>query len=352
MVHGMQDAPLRILHLMGPLRPSGMERMLVSAAPYWPAHTAHVVVGQGDDHPFAPELEAAGYELDTIPSIRVRAGVDALRRAVANHRADVVHIHTEGAYINAVRGSRDASAIVRTIHNVFPVTGKASWSRRAQALLGDRRVEALVAPSPDVASQERALGRECEVVYNWVADDFSDVADVQSPTRHAVIVGNMSPIKNHVLALEALVGSGIPLALVGDTSGASPREQELLAQLDRDGLLLHCGPGDPIPWLSGAGVYLMPSRHEGMGVALAEALTVGVPCVISDVPGLRWAADLVGVTSLPLDVRRWRQALTLALAQGRTHDRAHPDFSASRGAREYAGVYARVVGGARSAASA
>ncbi len=106
-----------------------------------------------------------------------------------------------------------------------------------------------------------------------------------------------------------------------------------------------------MPWLQGASVFLMPSKHEGMGVALAEAIQVGVPAVVSDVPGLRWAAALPGVIVADSDVESWVDAIAQAQALGRDATRAHPDFSPERGAAEYSDVYRRALMGHRLAGS-
>jgi glycosyltransferase involved in cell wall biosynthesis len=44
---------------------------------------------------------------------------------------------------------------------------------------------------------------------------------------------------------------------------------------------------DISPILRAADVFLMPSTHEGFGVAACEAMGAGLPVILSDVPGLR-----------------------------------------------------------------
>jgi len=329
--------------LLGPLRPSGMERMLVSAAPFWPEGSRHVVIGQGDDHPFRADLEAAGYRVVTVPPIRSRDGVAALSRALSEGKPDLLHVHTEGAFFNAVRATRRHVRVVRTVHNILPVRGRRSWSRKLQSRLVDRYVDVFIAPSSDVASNEAHIGRECTTILNWVGQGFIDAEPPSKAGDYAIIVGNSSPIKNHVLALEAVLDAGVPLAFVGDESGASTREREILAQVESEGRLLCRGVRDPLPWLLGAGVFLMPSRHEGMGVALAEALQMGVPALIADAPGLRWAASIEGVTALPYERSVWARAILEALGAGHGTRGWHPDFSPARGATEYTEVYSSVV---------
>lgn len=339
-----------VAHLLGSLRPSGMERMLVSAADYWRGGArSHLVIGQGPDHPFKDALEESGYRVVTIPTIKTLSGWRALRRLLVDEAPETFHIHTEAAFISSVLAASLAStsSTVRTVHNIFPVTGKRSWSRRLQARFADRRVGALVAPSADVADNEEMIGRHCRVVMNWVAPEFLSLR-CEDSQGFALIVGNASRIKNHALALEAVLNSGTSLAYVGDLSGASTKEIALLDALQSEGRLIHRGPADPRPWFATAGVFLMPSLHEGMGVALAEALTVGLPSIVSDVPGLRWASALNGVTTLPLDVDQWTKAIPLALSAGRDLTRTRPNFSPARGALDYELIYEDVVDMGRS----
>ena len=42
---------------------------------------------------------------------------------------------------------------------------------------------------------------------------------------------------------------------------------------------------------AGAAVQLMPSRFEGFGLALLEAICAGVPSIISDIPALTEVSD-------------------------------------------------------------
>ncbi len=333
---------MTVLHLLGPLRPSGMERMLISSAPYWDDHdVTPIVVGQGADHPFRAELEGAGYDVRHIVPVRSRAGLQEWRALVTEINPSIVHIHTEQAFVSAVWGARHVPQ-VRTVHNAFPVRGTSSWSRRIQARLADGRVNAFIAPSQDVAANEAVVGRSCEVILNWVDDRFQGIGE--GPREpYAVIVGNASPIKRHLLALEALVATASPVAYVGSEANASPHEKALLDELESKGLLLHRGVGDPEQWLRRASVFLMPSVHEGMGVALAEALSVGTPALVCDVPGLRWSQSEPGVTVLEPTVKAWAAAIKRALRDAYSSASPEHDFSASRGVHAYVQVYVRAI---------
>lgn len=350
---------------MGSLNPSGMERMFISAAevPVWispDSESQTVIVCQGTSHPFRLELESAGYTVVAISPIDSFSGILQMSKVLKDFTPDIVHIHTEGAFAVAVwlvvTRSRK-SKIIRTVHNIFPTRGRTSFSRRVQAALADFCVDSFIAPSPDVAENERALGRNCRVIFNWVGSKFSTshalgvsnltaAKELDASVPSVVMVGNCSRIKNHQFVLDILVSSSLGLYLHGSEADASEREVRLLDRIAAEGRLLHRGTGDPFYSLLKGSVYLMPSLREGFAVALAEALSMGLPCVVSDVPGLRWARDLPGVFMLPLDDARWRELLTVDWCRsvGNFWDRRTlVDFSAERGVRDYQNVYRNAI---------
>jgi len=338
---------IRVLHVLGELKPSGMERMLVSGAQEFEAAgvDGHVL-GVGLHHPFESAIRDAGYSVTTTDrALHTAAGREMLRRLLADVEPDVVHIHTEGRYLQTVLAFRRLNRrlpVVRTIHNVFDARGRWFVRRAAQALVADRLISALIAPSPDVAENETRFGRRPQVIYNWVEDRFFDLARQRAeaavaPSAPIVIVGNCSRIKNHEVALEAALLGNLRVAHVGSEEDAGPVEGELLERLERAGLLVARGVADPGAALVAGRVFAMPSRHEGMPVALAEALVVGLPAIVSDVPGLRWAVGQSGVVALAdREPAKWSERLRAGAvaSSGPTID-----FHASRGVAEYTAVY-------------
>lgn len=346
---------MKVLHLMNSLKASGMERMFISAAPYFQERGVDsLVVGQGEDHPFRPQLEAAGYAVGTVPAIKTAAGIKALVGLLKEQRPDVLHIHSEGAFGIATlvaRFTAPKTAIVRTIHNVFQPSGKGRIKRKIESMAADRFAALFIACSPDVQRNERDLGRDATLVYNWVDDKFFDLRGTHQKkpagiNKSVVIVGNSSSVKNHQTALTALHDLPLDLYFHGDESGANQVERAILESLEKQGRLLHRGTGDPSASLVSADVYVMPSKHEGMSIALAEAIVVGTPVIINDAPGQSWAAELPGVTVLQDDVELWKEHL-VAVASTDSREPVGADLpidlSAQRGASEYADIYRSLV---------
>jgi hypothetical protein len=346
---------MKVLHILGELHPSGMERMLVSGFSYLSALGCRtIVVGQGESHPFKGELQKAGYDVKILEStLRTRHGRSQLRNLIRAENVDVVHIHTEGNYLMTVltvaRALRRNGRIIRTIHSIFAPRGRRFATRLVQAAIADRFVRQLIAPSPDVAENERRFLRSPRVIYNWVDDRFADLAKQRRDQKTfanpqsrpvALIVGNCSPIKRHELAEIAILSAGHELIHIGSELNADAKEADLLSRLESRGLLSMRGAQSPDLAFVKADYFVMSSTKEGMGVALAEAIVMRIPCYITDVAGLRWAASSPGVTILPEDQNMWNRAL--ANYHPHTDHPAAPDsidFTALRGAKEYFAAY-------------
>jgi glycosyltransferase involved in cell wall biosynthesis len=343
---------LKVVHLLGGLYPSGMERMLSSAAEdFRNQNVEAVIIGQGPTHPFMPSLVEAGYGVHIIPRVRTLAGFKALQKVLRSERPDIVHIHTESAFMSAVFSSRLVSPapIIRTIHSVFRPNGRALISRRIQSFLADRFVAQFVSPSPDVAENEAKMGRNSQVIYNWVSSEYIEAglndSILDRDPRLATLVGNCAPVKNHEMALRHLLASGYSVAHHGDESNASPEEVLMLDELALSGRLEYRGTDAPIESLRRSGVFVLSSLHEGMSVALAEAIAAGTPCLVADSTGLSWAKGIDSVQHISLENQEdWASALPESGYAVTSGSGDALDLSSKRGAAEYGRLYHRLSG--------
>jgi glycosyltransferase involved in cell wall biosynthesis len=299
-------------------------------------------------------LEAVGYRVKSVPSLRTVAGAKAWFALLRAEQPDLIHIHTEGAFAMSTAVAKLALPkvpIVRTIHSYFRPQGKALMSRKVQAFVADKLIEEFIAVSPDVQRNEQDFNRNPVLILNWVEDKFFTLRDIRAnlPQREAaaVIVGNSSHIKNHALALRAIRASALDLYFHGDESGATAEERAILDELDDNGRLRHRGVSDPGPSLLKASVFLMPSRHEGMPIALSEALVAGVPAIVNHAPGMLWAQEFPNVMKIPAEQAAWDRAVGLfGLPDFRAQLQPAPaplDLSARRGVGELLEVYKRAV---------
>jgi glycosyltransferase involved in cell wall biosynthesis len=324
--------------------------MLVSAAPYFrDIGIASCIVAQGDEHPYRDSLVNAGYSVVVCPPLDSVRGLIALGKELRRLGPDVVHIHVEGSYPLIAFASRMACPrvpIVRTVHSMFMADGWWRVKRKLYALFGDALVEHLIAPSVEVRDNEASLGRRLQVIENWVDDRFFEGAAKRraySPSqRLAVIVGNCSKVKRHEIALMAADNAGYAVAHLGSELGASEEEARELDRLSSANRVEFRGIGDPLDWLIRGSVYMMPSAHEGVGVALLEALVVGVPILASDRPGFQWLRGCPGVSLIHDCLEAWEKALREPPAADAVQLDLRP-HSAVSGAAAYGAVYGNLV---------
>ena len=106
------------------------------------------------------------------------------------------------------------------------------------------------------------------------------------------------------------------------------------------------------PLFAGADLFAFPSRHEGFGIPVLEAMAQGTAVVCADIPALREVAGDAAVFVAPDDVDGWVDAITMlhtdtgahaALVAAGNARVAH--YSWERCARETAAVYPEALSG-------
>jgi len=110
-----------------------------------------------------------------------------------------------------------------------------------------------------------------------------------------VSVGRLVPIKGMECLIKAWVivcqhKPNARLALVGDGE-EKEKLQHLAHTLGIKDQVYFAGWTDPIPYLATARCFALLSYNEGMGRAVVEAFAAGLPCVVSNVCGLRELVD-------------------------------------------------------------
>jgi glycosyltransferase involved in cell wall biosynthesis len=129
------------------------------------------------------------------------------------------------------------------------------------------------------------------------------------------------------------------------------RARELVESLAPSHVALHALGGvspEQVPlWVNAANAVLVPSDHEGFGLAVIEALACDVPVLATPVGVHPTAlAGLAGTLCAPFDLQRWRAALKphIAATDPRVagRDRAEP-FSAERMAMRLAAAWRNLL---------
>lgn len=304
-------APRRLLFILGELTHSGAEKMLEASAGLWQEAglQPHILAVGPQPGDFAQRLADCGYVIHHIRFARSPAFLASLALFHRRHAFDIVHIHTEQAafwHAMVARLLRPGVALFRTIHSAFAFHGLLRLRRRVQRHIMRNMLRVrFTAPSQSVADHERTVfSNPMPVLENWIADQQHSPPASRASARSSlgiapeafviVSVGNCADVKNHQTLLRAL--ASLPrddawLYLHVGSSAEEEAERHLAADLHIDGCSRFLGRRDAADILAAADMFVMPSRHEGFGLAAAEALAMGLPCVLSDVAGLRDFAE-------------------------------------------------------------
>jgi glycosyltransferase involved in cell wall biosynthesis len=155
---------------------------------------------------------------------------------------------------------------------------------------------------------------------------------------YLLFVGAVQARKDPLAALQAAQEVGLPLVVVGPE-----KEPELARELRARGADVRGWVEKPAlaELYRRATAFVLPSRHEGFGVPVLEAMASGTPVVISDDAALREVAGEAGVYGEPAD------AVRRALAERERFVRAGLEraatFSWEASARLTADVYRKVL---------
>jgi glycosyltransferase involved in cell wall biosynthesis len=145
--------------------------------------------------------------------------------------------------------------------------------------------------------------------------------------HYALFVGAIQPRKDPLTAVEALalVNSDLRLLLVGPEKLGAARVREAVdrlglgARVDWKG---HVGPDELASFYRGAAVLVFPSRYEGFGLPVREAMASGTPVVAADRAALPETCGGAALLADPDDPDGFADALVRAAGTDRERLRA------------------------------
>lgn len=296
---------LRILHVVDTLATGGLERFVTDLAiAQRQAGHAVSVFSVLRCEGFRAELERSGVPV-VFGDKRTGFDLGALRRLRSAARAaEVVHSHNfVPNYYAALALAGTACVLVNTCHNMGTRLSarRLRWLYRASL----KRTRAVVAVGAQVRERLVSDGTVpvelATLVRNGVpmarfgdARGRRDTARAQlglAPESLVVgCVGRLVALKNHALVIAQLPSllarfPALRLVLLGD----GPLRDALAAQAGALGLgdrvLLAGTRPDVADLLPAFDVFALPSRTEGLSIALIEACATGLPVVASAVGG-------------------------------------------------------------------
>lgn len=304
-------ASTRILYLIKSLGRGGAERLLVDLATGLDRARFSPQVAYAFDEPndLLGELAAAA-----VPTTRIGDGrgrwswLRDLRERLRREPCDVLHAHSPYIAAGARLLPRPPGLLrLYTEHNEWPAYHPAT--RWANALTY-RREDRVLAVSEQVRRSARLAGPlgpvlprpPLETLHHGVdvgrlrasAAEPGEARAALGLAPDALVVGtvaNFRPQKAHDVLVEAAarVREELPdvrfVLVGGGPTEAAVRRRAASLGLD-DNVIFAGYRDDAARVVPAFDVFALPSRHEGLPIALVEAMALGVPAVATDVGGV------------------------------------------------------------------
>ncbi|MDR3692556.1 MAG: glycosyltransferase family 4 protein [Fimbriimonas sp.] len=280
------DSPLRILQICSAsdaIYGAVQSLMTLARAQRDFGHHVEFITFKGKR--FGGQVRGEGFTTHEVP---VRAKVDPLailhmRRLIREGRFDVVHTHLSTSSVNGCLAARAAKKpSVATVHGM---SGRLSFAAATQMISVSAEIKRHLVKQG--ANPERV-----SVVYNGYDCDLShqnQKRDYAFPVLGTVSrVTPKKGVEDAIRAIHRLVERfpDLTYIVVGDGDGLAACRELALALGLADRVKFTGYRKDIESFLSQMDLFVFPSLKEGMGIALVEAMAMGLATVATNVGGI------------------------------------------------------------------
>ena len=234
--------------------------------------------------------------------LRAERRLQALARTL---RPDVIHLHSfVPGLLGRARSLPGTTAVVYQPHSFAfaAVPRGAAWLVAGLERRAARDTDVMLTNCSDERDEGRRYGIDLPTVVVGVPVDTVRFAPSDEPPelwrrrlglsadQVVVCVGRLSRQKGQRQLAEAWDTAAPPATVLVLVGPGDPQEiAEAAPRTYGTSLVLAGAQADVRPWLWAASVGVQPSLYEGQSVAMAEALSAGLPLVMTDVNGAREA---------------------------------------------------------------
>lgn len=217
------------------------------------------------------------------------------------YHADILHVHAIGPAL-AIPFARLLGLKVVFTHHGFDYD-REKWGKMAKLILrlgeymGVKFANRIVSISSVITDKiKRDYHKEnIDLIYNGVpSPHFIKDADYLNqlniyPEKYIFAMGRFVPEKNFddlIIAFSSLKKQGYQLVIAGDNMIEDSYSKSLKEKAKDAGVILTGFiKGKPLySLLSHARGFVLPSSHEGLPISLLEAMSYGLPVIVSDIP--------------------------------------------------------------------
>lgn len=296
---------MNILYLLFSFTTGGTERLVTDICNEMVTrdHTVHLYVV--NDLYDASMLSGVDPRVNIYLQKRSAGGGDKLHtllqiaRYIRENKIDVVHCNSFDApellLLKPVAFPR--TRILHTIHGMGQYTHLSKLKCILRNLLCDRFIAISQSVCDDIVSHGAAKNK-VSIIYNAIdLKRFSPNTEARNPNQCRIgnVARIMPELKGQDILLQAiaLLHEKYPNIQCFFAGGADAAHQQAFQKL-RDSAV-ESGIADQVVFLGNVedvpsllrtlDIFVLPSRSEGFGISLVEAMAMGVPCVASDLEG-------------------------------------------------------------------
>jgi glycosyltransferase involved in cell wall biosynthesis len=322
------DKKINILHLVETLGLGGAEMMIIN---YIRAlgndHYRHYVYCFGTGGPFRLRLDKLGIAVFMGPKyssiknpvkflMSLLALAKSLRGFITNNGIQVIQSHAgHSNELAVVIGKLSRVPAFPTIHSTmaFADTRSALDPRVCLRKVLDRIIfrttDKVIAVSEEIkeiihqtygVKESKILDVKNGIIFDECIAEAVDLAKEIPDSANKlklIAVGRLVPLKGYDILIKAIadvVNQGrhdLLVLIAGDERGKGEerlRLDRLIKDLDLGHYIKMLGlRHDIIGLLKASDIFVMPSRYEGLSLAMIEAMACGLPIIASNGPGLR-----------------------------------------------------------------
>lgn len=176
------------------------------------------------------------------------------------------------------------------------------YKRMKKAL---QKFDTCVAVSDKVAQsyEKRYNLKDIKIIHNIIDEnEILNKSEVKTDIPYNknqlnfISVGRLDYSKNHKMMLEIskkLIDEGyrFKVYIIGDGEERENLEKDIINMNMQDNFILLGRKENPYPYVKNADAFLLSSRYEGLPTVIIEALILHIPCITTDVAGVRQILD-------------------------------------------------------------
>lgn len=290
-----------ILHLIDSLGRGGAETLLVGTIQSTPEFN-HIIISLKPLNEFHEELQSFKiYFLDFKWYHSLPSTIFKIKKIISKHTIDIIHSHLYWSIIISRLVCPAHIKLVNSYHALlygkrgganYPfyalLMDKVTYSNRIVTLCVSEQVK-------DNIRKYVGIHDNVYVLYNFIEDSFFDGFNVKTPGLNKVrlvAVGNLKKDKNYRIVLKAFaeletrVRDYVTLDIYGD--GPLMEDMKLMCKLKNiKNVQLKGSVKNISAVLPQYDLYIISSTSEGFGLAVVEAMAIGLPVIASNIQTLR-----------------------------------------------------------------